>query len=635
MATTRSNPAKTAATRSNAARTRAVSSTMPKSSGIKVIAIRVADFRSLTNIEIALNDLTVLVGANNAGKTSLLDAVQFAIGANRRILGKEDIHLAKDEADVPKERRAIVDILIHPMDDAGKFVETFPEGSFWTGLWGNGIAQDDDQNDMVGMRSVLEWSDIHGDYRTTRKFLKEWKSFAEWQNAEIGDSIGAAHIEPIALHYIDAKRDLEDDLRTRGSFWRRLTDDLGLSDVEVQKLEEALSDINKTLVEKSEVLQHLRENLMELKKVIALEKAGIDIAPVPRHLRDLSRGVDVSLNSGGASAFPLTRHGMGTRSLASLLVFRAYALWRRQRAEEGGDKVHTLLALEEPEAHLHPHAQKALFAQIRNIPGQRIVSTHSPYFVAQSRLEDLRLLVKTMSGTSVSQLDVAKLTTDQRRKVEREVLASCGDLLFSQALILFEGETEEQALPIFAENYWGATPHEKGLSFIGCGGANYYPFVWLANSLGMNWYILCDGEEKIITQVNSQLSKIGLATTDKLDNVSVIAEKTNYEGHLLISGYMDAIETAFSSTLGAGSLDQYIADLDTKPGKKVDGKQTTRDYKGTEGRKRAARDLLGERKTRLSRSVATAIVDLPEKKRRIPPAIRKLFDKISADLKED
>jgi putative ATP-dependent endonuclease of the OLD family len=362
----------------------------PKSSGVKVIMVRVADFRSLTNIEVALDDLTVLVGANNAGKTSLLDAVQFAIGANRRLLNKEDIRLAKDEADVPKDRRAIVDVLLRPVDDDGKIVETFPEGSFWTGLWGTGIAQDEDQDDMVAIRSVLEWSDVYGDYRTTRKFLKEWKPFAEWHDAEDGDTVSAAQIEPIALHYIDAKRDLEDELRTRGSFWRRLTEDLGLSEDEVQKLEEALSDINKTLVEKSEVLQHLRDNLMELNKVITFDNAGIDIAPVPRHLRDLSRGVDVLFNSGGPSAFPLTRHGMGTRSLASLLVFRAYALWRRERAEDGGDEVHTLLALEEPEAHLHPQAQKALFAQIRDIPGQRMISTHSPYFVAQSRLVDRR-----------------------------------------------------------------------------------------------------------------------------------------------------------------------------------------------------------------------------------------------------
>jgi putative ATP-dependent endonuclease of OLD family len=468
----------------------------PKSSEVKVIAIRVADFRSLTNIEVELDDMTVLVGANNTGKTSLLDAFQFAIGANRRLLGREDIRLGQDEVDVPKDRKAVIDILIRPVDADGKIVETFPEGSFWTGLWGSGIAQDEQQNDMVGMRSVLEWSGAHGDYRTTRKFLKEWKLFADWQNAEDGDTVSAAHIEPIALHYIDAKRDLDDDLRTRGSFWRRLTDDLGLSDEDIEKLENTLTEVNRTLVDKSKVLQHLRDNLVELRRVIAFEKAGIEIAPVPRHLRDLSRGVDVSLSSGGASAFPLTRHGMGTRSLASLLVFRAFASWRRERAEEGGDEVHTLLALEEPEAHLHPHAQKALFTQIRDIPGQRIVSTHSPYFVAQSRLEDLRLLAKTTSHTSVARLDLTKLNADERRKLEREVMASRGDLLFSSAIILFEGETEEQALPIYAESYWGTTAHEKGFSFIGCGGANYFPFVWLAQNFRMCWYILCDCEER-------------------------------------------------------------------------------------------------------------------------------------------
>jgi putative ATP-dependent endonuclease of OLD family len=606
-----------------------------KSSGVSLISIRVADFRSLTNIEVMLDDLTVLVGANNAGKTSLLDAIQFAIGANRRVLGKEDVRLAKDEADVPKERRAIVDILLRPVDADGKTIESFPEGSFWTGLWGTGIAQDDDQDDMVGMRSVLEWSDIYGDYRTTRKFLKEWKPFAEWQSAEVGETVSAADIEPIALHYIDAKRDLEDDLRNRGSFWRRLTDDLGLNEADTQTLEEALSEINKTLVEKSEVLQHLRENLMELRKVIVFEKAGVDIAPVPRHLRDLSRGVDVSLNSGGASAFPLTRHGMGTRSLASLLVFRAYALWRRARAEQGGNKVHTLLALEEPEAHLHPHAQRALFAQIRDIPGQRIVSTHSPYFVAQSRLEDLRLLVKTKSDTVVSQLDVAKVTPDDRRKLEREVLASRGDLLFSRALILFEGETEEQALPIFAESYWGATSHEKGFSFVGCGGANYFSFVWLAKSFGIGWYILCDGEEKTITRTNAQLKRIGLQTTEKIDNVFVIEGKTDYEGNLIASGYMDAIEIAFTAALGTGYFDGYIAEQHGKLGSKIDGNSTTREYKSAGGRERAAKDLLEERKTRLATPVATAIVELSDEKRRVPPMIRKLFDKISADLKDD
>lgn len=57
-------------------------------SGVAIVAARVRDFRSLMNIEVALGDLTVLIGANNAGKTSFLDALFAAIGAGRKTLGQ-------------------------------------------------------------------------------------------------------------------------------------------------------------------------------------------------------------------------------------------------------------------------------------------------------------------------------------------------------------------------------------------------------------------------------------------------------------------------------------------------------------------------------------------------------------------
>jgi putative ATP-dependent endonuclease of OLD family len=140
---------------------------------------------------------------------------------------------------------------------------------------------------------------------------------------------------------------------------------------------------------------------------------------------------------------------------------------------------------------------------------------------------------------------------------------------------------------------------------------------------------------KTITRVNGQLKRVGLDSVDKLPNVSVIDGKTDYEGHLIATGYIDAIEDAFKQALGEGDFDRYIAELDGKPGRKIDGRETTRDYKGTEGRKRAARDLLDEKKTRLAKSIATAIVALHDEGRRRPPAIQKLSDRIAEDLKED
>src|SRR5690349_9409925 len=67
-------------------------------SGVAVVAARIRDFRSLANIEVELSDLTVLIGANNAGKTSFLDALFAAIGAGRKALGADDVRLAPGES---------------------------------------------------------------------------------------------------------------------------------------------------------------------------------------------------------------------------------------------------------------------------------------------------------------------------------------------------------------------------------------------------------------------------------------------------------------------------------------------------------------------------------------------------------
>jgi len=332
-----------------------------------------------------LDELTVLVGANNSGKTSILDAIQTAIGATRKVLTKDDIFLDDGEADVPKERSAVIDLIIRPTDESGEIIDNFPNGSFWTALWGNGVIQSQPQySDQVAIRTKLAWNNVYGDYRTSRNFLQAWRSFSDWLTSAELKTVSLSDVEPIAMHYIDAKRDLEEDLRSKGSFFRRMTDDLGLSDADIKTIEQALTKLNQDMIAKSEVLEHVKETLVKLQDIIASDKTTVDIAPIPRRLRDLSRGIDVTLSTRGAQSFPLNRHGMGTRSLASLLVFRAFASWRQEKA--GEDKIHTFLALEEPEAHLHPQAQRALFGQVKVIPGQRLVSTHSPYFAGQASL---------------------------------------------------------------------------------------------------------------------------------------------------------------------------------------------------------------------------------------------------------
>jgi len=599
-------------------------------SGVKITDVRIANFRSLRNIEVCLDNLTVLIGSNNAGKTSFLDAIYAAIGAGRKLLGQDDIRVAPEEAVPPKNRSVVIDIKIRPVSEDGTFTEAFPEGSFWTGLWGSGItpAETDDDHEFMAFRTILSWSFAKGDYVLDRKFLKEWRPFATWQSAPMQEKrFLSTDIEPIALHYIDAKRDLDDDLRKQGSFWRRLTDDLGLSPADIVLLEGALSDINRHIVDNSEILKHLKKNLADMQSVVAAEGAGIDISPVARQLRDLSKGMDVSFSTTAAQSFPLIRHGMGTRSLASLLVFKAFASWRSSQAQKAGDQIHTLLALEEPESHLHPQAQRSLFSQIKTIPGQRIVSTHSPYFAGQAQLSDLRLFLKRGGNTIVTQLDISKLgDKDDLRKLQQTVVDTRGDLLFSRAVVLFEGQTEEQALPIWAEKYWNASIHELGFSFVRVNGTDYFPFISLAQHLEIPWYILADGEPGPLIELDKAVKKIGQPVASACSNVVIFPNGNNFESQFIAEGYLPEIEQALNETHNCTDyLGDYIKD---KQGQKAKG-GVLRDYTVAGGRALAALHALSGLKTCMAKPLAYTISSLADETRRFPKQIHKLFEIIS------
>ncbi|MEA3283264.1 MAG: AAA family ATPase [Euryarchaeota archaeon] len=254
----------------------------------------------------------------------------------------------------------------------------------------------------------MKWDSTRGEYITERNFLVDWQEDPKkWDIArinEIASSVSPAKIEPLALYLMDAKRDISDELRNRGFFWHKLVSDLGLADAQIDQIEKNLNEINKAIISGSDVLVHVQGNLGDLYKIIGGDEGSVSITPIPRHIRDLSKGMDVNFATKDAQAFPLARHGMGTRSLAAVLMFRAYSTWRQENAK---GEVHPILALEGPEAHLRPQAHRALFKQIEEMVGQRIISTHSPYIAGQAKIGRFRHFRKDGANTAVTQMDTA------------------------------------------------------------------------------------------------------------------------------------------------------------------------------------------------------------------------------------
>src|SRR5437879_963178 len=95
-------------------------------SGILVTEVRVRNFRCLRAVNIALDNLTVVIGENNSGKSSFLDALYAAIGAGQRSLTEDDIFIKPMETRPPKDRVVTIDLLIRPAEE-NKIIEKFPE----------------------------------------------------------------------------------------------------------------------------------------------------------------------------------------------------------------------------------------------------------------------------------------------------------------------------------------------------------------------------------------------------------------------------------------------------------------------------------------------------------------------------
>jgi putative ATP-dependent endonuclease of the OLD family len=518
----------------------AVPANDPIGNGIFIKEVRVRNFRCLRSIDVELDALTVIIGQNNSGKTSFLNAFFAAIGAGQRVISNDDIFLHKSEVSAPKGREVAVDILIRPTDDQGRLTDVFPPGSAWLELWGLGVVQDEDGRDLVAMRTLLKWNALKGEYILERRFLKDWQTDgSRWEDSkpvERVPPVSTQQIEPLALYLLDAKRDIAEDLRTRSSFWSKMVEEHGLTPEDVVRIEQELSDINKDIVKSSDVFTHIQSHLRDFHHTLSCDEDSIAITPLARHLRDLSRGMDVVLSTRGAPPFPLQQQGMGTRSLGTFFTFWAFTTWRQRQANSGA--VHPMTALEEPETHLHPQAQRALFRQIRKMPGQRIISTHSPYICSQAEIVHMRHFSKVGEETVVRRINIGTaangLTAEDFRKIDRQVMNTRGDLLFARVLVLFEGETEEQALPDFAEKFWSKHPNDLGYSFIGVqGNGNYLPFLRLAESFKIPWFIFSDGEPASVDAVNIALTAIGQNPIPANPRVTVLPDGKDFEAYIV------------------------------------------------------------------------------------------------------
>ncbi|WP_010170112.1 ATP-dependent nuclease [Bacillus coahuilensis] len=475
--------------------------------GIRIKELRIRNFRSYKSADIDLSDNCVLIGANNVGKTTLLQAIQVAFVRGTRV-GSDDIYINNGES-LPKDRKAIIDLLIVPTDEQNNEVMEFEDK--WFEHFGDLRSENPtDLGQFFAMRTVIAFDIVKGEYQVEKKALIEWpkteevESYSKYNRNRITDRV----LQSIPIFYMDAKRDIASEMKDRYSYWGKLVKDVGLDEGEIEKIEGVLDEINDTIIERSSVLNHLTKYLSKISKTVNTKEESIKINPVSRKIRDLNRGIDITFKDQDSESFPISNHGMGTRSWITFLTLVAYIAWKNKQMKDEEIPYHPLILLEEPEAHLHPQAQRKIFNQINGIAGQKIVSTHSPMIVGQVDIDDIRHISKEEGMSKINYVDTTELDYEEIRKIRQEIFKTRGDLLFANAIILCEGETEEQALPVFFKEYFECETFEAGINVISVGGkGKYKPFLRIAKDFNINFYLLSDGEKETIKKVQKGYKK--------------------------------------------------------------------------------------------------------------------------------
>lgn len=612
--------------------------------GISIFKVRIENFRSIKNLELTLSMINVVIGANNCGKSNFLKAMNVALGQNRTI-SSDDIYVDKDEV-LDNTKCATIDIMLRPVDDANNAVSNFSD--FWIGVFTEEwITTGDPLGDYVGIRTILQYDALRNDYIVVRKQITDW-----------GDGISSASVSRrkaftgdmntyISAFYMDAQRDVVDDIKDRKSYFGRATSRVDLPQEKVLEIERQLNDVNSQIVDSIPALSQTATRISAIAATVGAADGAIQIEPLARKMTDLHKGMDVVFRDGNAARLSVSQHGMGTRSWISFLTLGAYVDWEKQRLieDDSESESYIMLTMEEPEAHLHPQAQQKLYSQLCNFSGQKIISTHSPSVVSQANLENLIHFEKINGRTTAHNFDAGNYTQEEKNRIRREVISSRGELLFSKAIVLCEGVTEEQALPIFFREIFDIEPAFCGISIIGIGGQNYKTFLSLIKDFNINWFIFSDGETQTIKTVTKAIRDVFNADIQTFPNVIILDNGEDYERHLLNSGYEAEIVSAICEYEGDPEfVNNYIHKRDhTSAGReKTDQpecptchqpiyRDIIRNYSGDEGYRQAIYDCCTAKqaKAKYATEVAEKIVSISDENRRIPPKIKSLLDAMS------
>lgn len=452
--------------------------------------IRVKNFRNFQSLDLALGPSVVIVGENNVGKSNLLHALRLVLdpdlpdaqrqleeddfwdGLPTPIANKNEIEVALEFQDYAKEES--LKAIFHTYRVPGSSVDTARVTYRFRpkpGLKRSPVSAQDDYEFI-----------IFGGIDENQRFRHETRSL-------------------VPMEFLGALRDAATDLASwRRSPLRPLIERIQLSEKILDEAAKSMDAATGKLTSEQPIKSLTDAIEARLQQMVgSLISIDPTLGFVPAEGLRLLRSLRIF--GDGAHRRPVADLSLGVNNLLYLLLLFIDLEDREKKA----DRAKTILAIEEPEAHVHPHLQRLIFHDALRREAPVLLTTHSPHVASVSPLRSIVLLRKAPASSATEGRSIAGAVgvfDDQEiADLERYLDATRGEILFARGVVLVEGAGELFVVPAFAK-LLGAPLDQYGISVCSVHGTDFLPYVKLLgpSALGIPFVVVTDGDPGMATE---------------------------------------------------------------------------------------------------------------------------------------
>lgn len=429
---------------------------------MRIASLILKGFRNFVDERIDFDNKTLIIGGNDTGKSNLLYALRILFDPN---LSQRDLEL--DESD----------FCIYSSDDTIELTAKL----------------EDIHEDCVisALEGAVECGTAFIQYSLHRG--EEYEIRAGHCLEVLEPIKGRMYTRNLALEYVGGGRDLS-------SFLKRQQNKL-LDIAKSQRSEEQES-------EDDDAIDRIQSNLLDLNKSISSLHYISDALSVVNNemavLSAASEGYSAKLVAGNTDAGKLLDNlHLGYLRGDAPLVFGGdgrsnqlyFATWVSEQKLTARPEKAVIYAIEEPEAHLHPHQQRQLASYLSSaMEGQALITTHSPQIVESftgGRI--LRLFHSDAPEGGSCALGCSIEVDEALDRFGYRLDAISSEVFFSSGVFLVEGPSER----IFYTALVHALEKDVdrlNISILSVDGVGFEPYVRVCSKLGIPYVLRTDND---------------------------------------------------------------------------------------------------------------------------------------------